>query len=80
MSATETPQALDQLYPALEQLAAACDRNDIDRIRKILIEQNTDYRPNSEVVDLFWKEGTALDPAQSDKSATDGRRLTLVRG
>lgn len=36
-------QPLDELYAALDQLDVACDRNDIARIRRILIEQQTAY-------------------------------------
>ncbi|MEO5613808.1 MAG: nucleoside-diphosphate sugar epimerase/dehydratase, partial [Cypionkella sp.] len=39
MSATECRQPSDELSAALVQLAQACDRNDVERIRKIMIDQ-----------------------------------------
>ena len=79
MSATERRQPLDELTAALVQLAQACDRNDVDRIRKIMVEQQTAYQPTSEIFDQFWSEDDAQDAA-AEKAAPDQRRLTLVHG
>jgi FlaA1/EpsC-like NDP-sugar epimerase len=80
MSATEIRQPLDELYAALNQLDVACDRNDIECIRRILIDQQTAYHPNSEIVDQFWIEGEDHAPLLIEKASADGRRLTLVHG
>ena len=58
----------------------AIDRTDIARIRRILIEQQTAYQPNSEIVDQFWTEGEDHGPLPVEKASPDGRRLTLVHG
>ena len=79
MSATERRQPLEELSLALDQLALACDRNDIDRIRKIMIDQQTAYQPTSEIFDQFWIDEGGDDVA-AEKAAPDHRRLTLVRG
>ena len=79
MSATERRQPLEELTAALAQLAQACDRNDVERIRKIMVEQQTAYQPSSEIFDQFWSEEDALDEA-AEKAVPDQRRLTLVHG
>ena len=79
MSATECRQPLDELSAALVQLAQACDRNDIERIRKIMIDQQTAYQPTSEIFDQFWTGEDELD-ASAEKATPDQRRLTLVHG
>ncbi len=82
MSASEYRQPLSELSPALERLAQACDRNDIAQIRRLLIEQRTDYQPAEEVVDLFWQEGEdvlALPERPSERPVAEPPRLTLVR-
>ena len=79
MSATECRQPLDELSAALVHLAQACDRNDIERIRKIMIDQQTAYQPTSKIFDQFWPGEDDLDAA-AEKSTPDQRRLTLVHG
>ncbi|MDB5661328.1 MAG: nucleoside-diphosphate sugar epimerase [Cypionkella sp.] len=79
MSATESRQPLDELFAALDQLAIACDRNDIERIRKIMIEQQTAYQPPGEIVDQFWSEDDTTQDVP-EKVGSDPRRLILVHG
>ncbi len=80
MSATERHQPLSVLFNALSFLQSACERNDIDRIRAILVEQHTDYQPSRDIVDLFWQEGEMPDAFGPEPAAADQPRLTLVRG
>lgn len=82
MSATEISQPLAELKPALIALGQACDINDVSRIRAILIEQQTAYHPNSEIVDQLWDESDSLNDDGDDGMArpADARHLTLVHG
>lgn len=80
MSATERFQPLPDLLMALEHLETACDRNDISRIRNLLIEQQTGYEPAAEIVDLFWNDGEIDDVFGPQKAQPDVPRLALVRG
>ncbi|MFC3182683.1 polysaccharide biosynthesis protein [Cypionkella sinensis] len=79
MSATERRQPLDEISAALVQLAQACERNDVGRIRRIMIEQQTAYQPTSEIFDQFWTEEDTVDEPV-EKAAPDQRRLILVHG
>lgn len=78
MSATEIRQPLDELYAALDQLAAACDRNDVERIRKIFVEQQTAYQSNSDIVDQYWADDQVLAELP-EKPTAALPRLALVR-
>lgn len=90
MSASEVYQPMSDLYPALEQLEMACDRNDIAKICKIFMDQKTAYQPNSAIVDQFWPaEGDAdlvavekqgPEKPAAEKVAADAPYLTLVHG
>lgn len=79
MSATERRQPLSSLIQALERLAVACDRNDVERIMSILVEQNTGYEPSSEIVDQFWREGDVVEPGVDEIAPSEAPRLVLVR-
>ncbi|GLS85517.1 PII uridylyl-transferase [Cypionkella aquatica] len=79
MSATESRQPLEELSLALDDLARACERNDIERIRKIMIEQQTAYQPPQEIVDQFWEPEAEIDGAM-DEAVANARRLRIVRG
>lgn len=81
MSANEVYQPMEDLFPALEQLEIACDRNDITRISKIFVDQKTAYQPNSAIVDQFWPlEGDGDLVEVAEKVTVEGRHLTLVHG
>lgn len=79
MSDTEISQPLDQLYLALEQLLSACDRNDLRQIQQILIDCQTSYQPNSEIVDHTWENDQTAAVASDEKTGPEQRRFTLVR-
>jgi FlaA1/EpsC-like NDP-sugar epimerase len=83
MAANESRQPPEELFAAIEQLALACDRNDIPQIHKIMIEQQTAYRPSLEIADQFWHaaQSDALASAEkpADKPVAEPPRLTLVR-
>lgn len=78
-AADERRQPPEELFAAIEQLALACDRNDISQIHKIMIEQQTAYKPSLEIADQFWKATSmeALSPAE--KPSSEPPRLSLVR-
>ena len=62
MTAKETklgPQELDRL---LDQLLAACQTQDIGRLRKLITEAPTGYKPDEHIVDLLWDEDAHLTP------------------
>ena len=76
MTATEICRTAEDMAATLEQLTIACDRNDIDRIRTLLVESQTGYQPHHEIVDHGWMgEAEALDAPSADV-----HRLTVVRG
>ncbi|MEB8387369.1 nucleoside-diphosphate sugar epimerase/dehydratase [Rhodobacteraceae bacterium KMM 6894] len=49
------PEALDRL---LDRLLAACQAQDIDRLRALIASAPTGYQPDSEIADLMWGEST----------------------
>jgi FlaA1/EpsC-like NDP-sugar epimerase len=75
MTATEICRTPEELAVALDQLAIACDRNDIERIRTLLIESQTGFQPHYEIVDYGWKQ----DVAATDLPSAGVHRLALVR-
>lgn len=75
MAASEIRQPLDKVLAALDQLAVACDANDIDRIRKVFVDMHTAYQPSDAIVDQFWP--LAVEPMQKPEAP---RRLALVNG
>ena len=75
MTATEICRTPDEMAVTLDQLAIACDRNDIDRIRALLVEAQTGYQPHYAIVDHGWnQEAEAVDMATAEV-----HRLSLVR-
>lgn len=76
MTATEICLTVEHLSSTLDQLAIACDRNDVARIRTLLIDAQTGYQPHYDIVDHGWA-GEADDVKVP---AADFNRLMLVRG
>lgn len=75
MTATEICRTPAELAVTLDQLAVACDRNDIEQIRALLVESQTGYQPHYDIVDHGWKQEIEGD----DIPTADVHRLTLVR-
>lgn len=75
MTATEICRSADELTVTLDQLAIACDRNDIARIRALLVEAQTGYQPHFDIVDHGWMQ--ELDG--EDMPSADVHLLSLVR-
>jgi FlaA1/EpsC-like NDP-sugar epimerase len=78
-AANESRQPPVELFAAIEQLALACDSNDILQIHKIMIEQQTAYKPSIEIADQFWKSSETVAAQPIDKPASEPPRLSLVR-
>lgn len=79
MAANESRQPPAELFAAIEQLSLACDLNDIPQIHKIMIEQQTAYKPFAYVADQFWNAGPTETHAAAEKPTAEPPRLALVR-
>ena len=78
MTATEISKSQEELACILDALAVACDANNLDQIRQILVDAPTGYQPYGEIVDHVWQrhEAQALSPPEPRQ--IDPPRLTLV--
>ncbi|WP_246007456.1 polysaccharide biosynthesis protein [Halomonas nitroreducens] len=76
MTASEVCWTWDRLQPFLEELFQACLAFRHDRIRELLLEAPTAYRPQGAIVDLVWQAGGV--PGEASPSVvplrTGGRR------
>ncbi len=54
MTANESMLEWRELQRVLEALDSACQRQDMDQVRKILRSASTGYAPQSEMVDIRW--------------------------
>ncbi len=68
----------DGIAGLLDALMQACTRNEIARIQQLLIQGQTDYQPNSTIVDPGWTQTPQPEIALDDADAGDPKRLTLV--
>ncbi len=75
MTATELCRSPDEMAATLDQLAVACDRNDIERIRTVLVEAQTGYQPHYDIVDHGWTQQLNAEAIPM----ADVHRLALVR-
>lgn len=79
LTATERHLSLAELSPLLDQLALACDRNDVEQIRRVLVDAQTAYQPQRDVVDNFAPQETGTRPQLPERSGPETKHLTLVR-
>jgi FlaA1/EpsC-like NDP-sugar epimerase len=81
LTTTERHLPLSEVIRTLEQLDAACSRCDIAAIRRLLVEAQTGYQPQRDIVDHFYSETLDGEDAPDGRSQTpDTKRLTLVSG
>ena len=78
-AANESRQPPEELFAAIEQLALACDSNDILQIHKIMIEQQTAYKPSIDIADQFWIAAASDSLKTAGKTPAEPPRLSLVR-
>ena len=78
MTASEIFKSQCDLANILEALAAACDSNNMDVIRQILIDAPTGYQPNGEIVDHVWQRNRGAQSPLPKHSQPEPPRLTLV--
>jgi FlaA1/EpsC-like NDP-sugar epimerase len=57
MTATENALGWEQLEQLLQALEAACRAYDLPRLRRIMAEAPTAYRPDTLIADPFWNAG-----------------------
>ena len=92
LTTTENALSLPEVVDVLDQLDIACNRSDIPAIRRILVAAQTDYQPQTELVDHFLQSATGPStPNQHgpstdsvpvrlvDLTAPDAKRLSVVR-
>jgi FlaA1/EpsC-like NDP-sugar epimerase len=80
LTATESHLAMPVLMQLLDQMEKACEASDIDAIHRILIDAQTAYQPQRDVVDYFAGEDDEDFARQAEQRSAEGKRLTLVRG
>lgn len=78
MTATEISKSQHELASILEALAIACDANNLDQIRQILVDAPTGYQPYGEIVDHIWQHHDAQALPVPEPRHVDPPRLTLV--
>ncbi len=78
MTANEICWTWERLEPFLEALFQACIDFRHDRIRELLLEAPTAYRPQGEIVDLVWKAGGVPEVGAAEQEAlpTNQRLVT----
>ena len=78
MTATEISKSREELACILDALAVACDANNLDQIRQILVDAPTGYQPYGEIVDHVWQRHEAQALSLPEPRQIDPPRLTLV--
>ena len=78
MTATEISKSQEELACILDALAVACDANNLDQIRRILVDAPTGYQPYGEIVDHVWQRHEAQALSLPEPRQIDPPRLTLV--
>ena len=78
MTATEISKSQEELACILDALAVACDANNLDQIRQILVDAPTGYQPYGEIVDHVWQRHEAQALSLPEPRQIDPPRLTLV--
>ena len=78
MTASEIFKGPCELAAILDALQAACDTNNMDLIRQLLIDAPTGYQPNGESVDHVWQAKGKHRAATAGSRMPDPPRLALV--
>ena len=80
LTTTETHLSQAEVTRVLDQLENACNRSDIAAIRRLLVEAQTDYQPQRDMVDHFAGEAVEEDRPEAPLPQPEVKRLTLVSG
>lgn len=81
LTTRETHLPRPEVTRLLDQLDIACNQSDIAAIRRLLVEAQTDYQPNRDIVDPFATARTTEDAPSDDRTLQpDARHLTLISG
>lgn len=79
MTATESALDWALLEPLLQALEAACRTYDLPRLRRIMAEAPTAYRPDTVISDPFWNAGGEVkDEFRSPDAARTAHEPTLA--
>jgi FlaA1/EpsC-like NDP-sugar epimerase len=70
MTAKETMLDWEELQPSLQALDLACQQQDMDQIRNILLSAPLGYIPQSELVDISWLQQAACGEASEERVST----------
>lgn len=79
LTATEGHLSMAELMSVLDRMESACEASDIEAIRALLVEANTAYQPQREVVDHFYDDTQTQQAILPDTRTAESKRLTLVR-
>lgn len=80
LTANENYLSMSELVALVDQLTIACDRCDVDAIHRILVEAETAYQSQSEIVDNFARKEPESKQALVERAGPSTKHLTLVRG
>lgn len=79
LTTTEKHLSLADITALLDQLDQACHRGDVPAIHRILVEAQTAYQPQGDVVDYFAPRSPVDDAALQNQPLAEVKHLTLVR-
>ena len=80
LTTTETHLSQAEVTRVLDKLENACNRSDIAAIRRLLVEAQTDYQPQRDMVDPFAADAVEDDRRDEPLPLPEIKRLTLVSG
>jgi FlaA1/EpsC-like NDP-sugar epimerase len=79
MTATERHLPIAELAQKLDLIVQACDRSDVTTLRRLLVEAQTAYAPQGDIVDHFEIAEGQVAPHLPERASADAKHLTLVR-
>jgi hypothetical protein len=68
-----------ELAQKLDLIVQACDRSDVTTLRRLLVEAQTAYAPQGDIVDHFEIAEGQVAPHLPERASADAKHLTLVR-
>ncbi|SEK50529.1 polysaccharide biosynthesis protein [Halomonas daqiaonensis] len=74
MTANETMLDWEILQPSLQALDLACQKQDMDQVRKILLSVPVGYAPLNELVDIRWLQQVACGQSQDKTVSSEPRQ------
>ncbi|SFT99747.1 polysaccharide biosynthesis protein [Halomonas saccharevitans] len=74
MTANETMLDWESLQPSLKALGRACQQQDMDQVRKILLSIPVGYVPGHELVDIGWLQKVPCGQATEQTAKTESPR------